>query len=67
METLRVYGTKDGAESLLFGNLAEHPNCINTAKKTAVQNGYTITRAIRVGTYRNCFRDEDVTEKFLSA
>lgn len=67
MEILRVYGTKDGAESLLFGNLAEHPNCINTAKKTAVQNGYKITRAIRVGTYRNCFRDEDVTEKFLSA
>lgn len=31
MEILRVYGTKNGAESLLLGSLAEHPNCINTA------------------------------------
>ncbi len=67
METLRVYGKKDGAEKLLFANLAEHPNCIKTAKKTAEQNGYKISRAIRNGTHRNCFADEDVTEKFLAS
>lgn len=67
MENLRVYGTKNGAEKLLFANLAEHPNCIKTAKKTAAQNGYKISRAIRIGTHRNCFTDEDITEKFLTA
>lgn len=67
METLRVYGMKNGAESLLFANLAEHPNCIENAKRTATKNGYEISRAVRIGTHRNCFTDQDVTEKFLTA
>lgn len=67
METLRIYGTKNGTEKVIFGMLADTAGCRTTAKKTAAQNGYTITKVIRNGTAATRFREENITEEFLRA
>lgn len=67
METLTVWGYKNGRAKILFANLAENVSCIARAKRTASEQGYKISRAVRIGTHRNCFTDEDITEKFLTA
>ena len=61
MEILRVYGKRANApETLIFGMLIDAPAYRATAAKTAAANGYTITRAIRVGTSRNGWIDEEI-------
>lgn len=67
MDILRVYGEKNGVENLIFGRLADLTGCHRTAKKTAAEHGYTITKVIRVGTIANGFRDENIMAEFLKA
>ena len=65
MGTLRVYGTKNGTEKVIFAMLAENAGCRATAKRTAAQHGYTITKVIRNGTLGTSYGWQDVTEEFL--
>lgn len=74
MNTLRVYGKKNGEEKMIFSTLADTPASIRRAKQTAKQHGYEITKAVRVGTSTTMFRENgkvyvsfhDVTEYFLT-
>lgn len=65
METLRIYGTKNGTEKVIFAMLEDTAGCRATAKRTAAQHGYTITKVIRCGTLRTRCGEQDVTEEFL--
>lgn len=67
METLRVYGTKNGTEKIIFKMLADTAGCRATAKKTAAQNGYTITKVIRNGTAATRYQEENITLDFLKS
>lgn len=51
---------------MIFSTLADTPASIRRAKKTAKQHGYEITKAVRVGTSATMFREQDVTEYFLT-
>lgn len=66
MNTLRVYGKKNGEEKMIFSTLADTPASIRRAKQTAKQHGYEITKTVRVGTSATMFREQDVTEYFLT-
>lgn len=66
MNTLRVYGEKNGMEKVIFSMLAENPASIERAKRTAAQQGYRITKVIRHGTLETRYREIDVTEKFFN-
>ena len=66
MNTLRVYGEKNGTEKVIFAMLLESPASIKRAKQTAAQHGYRITKAIRHGTLEIGYREIDVTEKFFN-
>lgn len=67
MEYLRIYGRKPGntEEKLLFASLPE--TRINTAKKTAAENGYTISKIISIASHKNGYTDQDVTRKYIDA
>ncbi len=67
METLRVYGKKNGTEKVIFAMLADTAGCIATAKKTAAQHGYEISKVIRNGTVATKFREQDIAMEFLKA
>lgn len=67
METLRVYGTKNGTEKMIFSTLANTASCIATAKKNAALHGYEITKVIKVGTSATMFQEENITAEFLKA
>lgn len=63
MSALRVWGTKNDKESLLFACVSE--SGWREAKKTAWANGYSISKVVRLGGYWNSFRNEDVTEELM--
>lgn len=65
MEYLRIYGQKpEGrAAGLLFSNLPA--SRIRTAKKTAAENGFTITRIISIASFENGYTEKDVTRKYI--
>ena len=63
METLRVYGEKNGTEKVIFANL--DARCKEKAKRTAALHGYTITKVIRNGTLRTRCGEQDITDEFL--
>ena len=63
---IRAWGRKNGGpENLLFLCVQYfNPGTIQTMKRTARENGYTITRAVKIGGLSNGFRDIDITDKF---
>lgn len=66
MNTLRVYGKRnDNEEKLIINDLANTPACIARAKKTAAENGYTITRAVKIDTIETRYQDTDYTSEFF--
>jgi hypothetical protein len=66
MDTLRVYGKRgNSTEKLIINCLANTPACIARAKKTAAENGYTITRAVKIGTIETRYKDTDYTSEFF--
>ena len=65
MGTLRIYGAKNGTEKVIFAMLADTAGCRATAKRTAAQHGYTITKVIRNGTLETSYGWQDVTKEFL--
>ena len=67
METLTVYGKRNGTEKVIFGNLFDSPATMRKAKQTAKQNRYEITRAYRSGTIQTGYRQTDITAEFLRA
>jgi hypothetical protein len=67
METLTVWGYKNGRAKILFANLAENVSCIARAKRTASEQGYKIIQVVRNASSKNGYIYKDVTEKFLSA
>lgn len=55
---LKVYGEKNGERKLIFASL--HPSCIEKAKKTAKENGYTITEIWETGTLQTRYADKRI-------
>lgn len=68
MNCLRVYGKRNGEpEKLMFLSIEENSGCIERAKRTAMENHYTITKAIRIGNFITRFAETDVTDKYFSS
>ena len=65
METLTVWGYKNGNTKILFTNLVENVSCIARAKRTASEQGYKIIHVIRNASAKNGYIYKDVTENFL--
>ena len=65
-EHIKSLWQKERREKMIFSTLADTPSSIRRAKKTAKQHGYEITKAVRVGTSATMFKEQDVTEYFLT-
>jgi hypothetical protein len=55
---LKVYGEKNGERKLIFASL--HPSCLEKAKKTAKENGYTITEIWETGALQTRWADKRI-------